>query len=197
MDWTTTSLTRMERRHLAILSHSPAGHLIIWPEAPAPFYPSDAAFRAYVEGIARSEQSYFLFGGVAYNSDRAPLNSAFLYDPSGQMMDRYDKIDLVPFGEFVPNIFWWVNRVTKEAGDFAPGSRIVEFNVNQHKLGAFICYESAFPDLVRQFARDGAEVLVNMSNDGYFGHTAARELASGTGPNAGRGKSALDSAGHE
>jgi apolipoprotein N-acyltransferase len=174
MEWNTTSLTRVER-DLAILSHSPGGHLIIWPEAPAPFYPSDAEFRAYVESIARSEQSYFLFGGVAYNSERAPLNSAFLYGPSGQMMDRYDKIDLVPFGEFVPNIFWWVNRVTKETGDFAPGSRIVEFKVNGHQLGAFICYESAFPDLVRQFARGGAEVLINMSNDGYFGHTSARE----------------------
>ena len=67
MDWTTLSLARVERE-LAILSHSPGGHrLIIWPEAPAPFYPSDPAFRAYVEGISRSEQSYFLFGGVAYN----------------------------------------------------------------------------------------------------------------------------------
>ena len=91
------------------------------------------------------------------------------------MVDRYDKINLVPFGEFVPNVFWWVNRVTKEAGDFAPGSRIVEFPVNGHKVGVFICYESAFPDLVREFARGGAEVLVNLSNDGYFGRSAARE----------------------
>ena len=174
MDWTTASLARVERE-LSILSHSPGGHLIIWPEVPAPFYPGEPAFRDYVEGIARSEQSYFLFGGVAYNSARAPLNSAFLYDPSGQMIDRYDKINLVPFGEFVPNIFGWVNRVTKETGDFAPGSRIVEFKANGHKFGAFICYESAFPDLVREFARGGAEVLVNLSNDGYFGHTSARQ----------------------
>jgi apolipoprotein N-acyltransferase len=90
-------------------------------------------------------------------------------------VDRYDKINLVPFGEFVPSIFGWVNRVTKEAGDFAPGSRIVEFPLDGHKLGAFICYESAFPDLVREFTKGGAQVLVNLSNDGYFGHTAARE----------------------
>ncbi len=91
------------------------------------------------------------------------------------MVERYDKIKLVPFGEFVPDIFGWVNRITKEAGDFAPGERVVEFPVNGHRIGAFICYESAFPDLVRQFASDGAEVLVNLSNDGYFGHSAARE----------------------
>ncbi len=174
LQWTTNILAR-EERELAILSHAPGPHFIIWPEVPAPFYPSDAQFRQYVENLARSENSYFLFGGVAYNSARAPLNSAFLYNPEGQMVDRYDKINLVPFGEFVPSVFGWVNRVTKEAGDFAPGSRIVEFPVAGHKIGVFICYESAFPDLVRKFAAGGAQVLVNLSNDAYFGHSAARE----------------------
>jgi len=173
-DWTQASLSRMER-DLTTLSHAPGVPLIVWPEVPAPFYPSDPAFRVYVETIARSEHAYFLFGGVAYNSARAPLNSAFLFDPDGHLLDRYDKIHLVPFGEFVPDVFSWVNRVTKETGDFAPGARVVEFPVGSHKLGAFICYESAFPDLVREFARSGAEVLVNLSNDGYFGHSAARE----------------------
>jgi apolipoprotein N-acyltransferase len=98
-----------------------------------------------------------------------------LLDPSGRMTDRYDKINLVPFGEFVPSPFGWVNRITKEIGDFSSGNRIVVFPLASHHLGAFICYESAFPDLVRQFARGGAELLVNLSNDGYFGHSAARE----------------------
>ncbi len=174
MDWTPGSLVRTER-DLSILSHSPGTHLIIWPEVPAPFYPSDPSFREYVSGIARVERSYFLFGGVGYNPAQAPLNSAFLIGPAGAPVARYDKIKLVPFGEFVPDVFWWVNRITKEAGDFVPGSRIVEFPVGGHKIGAFICYESAFPDLVREFVRGGAEVLVNLSNDGYFGHSAARE----------------------
>ncbi len=174
MEWTQASLAGVER-DLALLSHAPGPHFIIWPEVPAPFYPSDPAFRAYVEQLARSERSNFLFGGVAYTATQAPLNSAFLYDPSGALIERYDKIKLVPFGEFVPDVFGWVNRITKEAGDFASGTRIVEFPVNGHRLGAFICYESAFPDLVRQFTVGGAEVLVNLSNDGYFGHSAARE----------------------
>jgi apolipoprotein N-acyltransferase len=89
--------------------------------------------------------------------------------------ERYDKIHLVPFGEYVPNAFGWVNRITPEIGDFVPGTRIVTFPFDGHKLGAFICYESAFPDLVRQFTKAGANVLVNLSNDGYFGHSAARE----------------------
>ena len=174
MEWSPTTLIQ-EERDLSILSHSPGDRLIIWPEAPAPFYPSDAAFRQFVETLARSERAYLLFGGVGYNPDREPLNSAFLLSPDGQMLGHYDKINLVPFGEFVPKIFFWVNRITKEAGDFAPGTRIVEFPMGHHKLGAFICYESAFPNFVRQFARGGAEVLVNISNDGYFGHSAARE----------------------
>ena len=174
MEWTPATMTR-EERDLALLSRSSESRFIVWPEVPAPFYPSDAAFRDYVERIAREDHAYFLFGGVAYNAANAPLNSAFLLDPAGEMIERYDKIKLVPFGEFVPGIFGWVNRISKEAGDFAPGSRIVEFPVEHHRIGAFICYESAFPDLVRQFTHDGAEVLVNLSNDGYFGHSGARE----------------------
>lgn len=173
-EWTNQTLHDIERS-LAAMSGAAESNFIIWPEIPAPFYPSDSQFLAYVQGIARQHQAYFLFGGVAYNPARAPLNSAFLLDPKGDLIERYDKIHLVPFGEFVPEPFGWVNRISKEAGDFVPGERIVEFPINGHRVGAFICYESAFPDLVRQFARDGAEVLVNLSNDGYFGHSAARE----------------------
>ena len=98
-----------------------------------------------------------------------------MLDPSGKIVDRYDKINLVPFGEYIPPMFGWVNRITQEIGDFVPGTRIVVFPLDGHKLGAFICYESAFPDLVRQFDQGRREVLVNLSNDGYFGHSAARE----------------------
>jgi apolipoprotein N-acyltransferase len=158
-EWTPESLRALEQQ-LEIFSRSQTGPLLVWPEAPAPFYPADRTFREYLTDVARSTHAYLLMGGVGL-------------DPDGQLLDRYEKIKLVPFGEFVPPPFGWVNRITKEAGDFAPGNRIVIFQANGHRLGAFICYESAFPDLVRQFARDGAEVLINLSNDGYFGHSAA------------------------
>jgi len=90
-------------------------------------------------------------------------------------VDRYDKINLVPFGEYVPPPFGFVNRITQEISDFVPGNRIVIFPMGSRRLGVFICYESAFPDEVRQFVKGGANVLVNISNDGYFGHSAARE----------------------
>ena len=68
-----------------------------------------------------------------------------------------------------------MNRITQEAGDFVPGNRMVVFPMDDARLGVFICYESVFPDQVRQFVKGGANLLVNISNDGYFGHSAARE----------------------
>ena len=149
--------------------------LILWPETPGPiYYYEDPTFHRYATDLARTTGSYFLFGTVAYSERHQPLNSAVLLAPDGDLVSRYDKMFLVPFGEFVPPLFSWVNRVTKEAGDFAPGSRVVVFPVGTHGLGTFICYESAFPHLVRQFAEAGADVLANISNDGYFGTSAAR-----------------------
>ncbi len=172
--FTSASLGALEDR-LAALSRASSAPLIVWPEAPGPFYPDRPAFRAYVAEIARSAHADFLFGAVAYTPGGAPLNSAFLFNSDGEFVERYDKMQLVPFGEYIPPAFGWVNRITQEAGDFVPGTRAVTLPVDGHTIGAFICYESAFPDLVRQFTNQGAQVLMNLSNDGYFGDSAARE----------------------
>jgi apolipoprotein N-acyltransferase len=174
LQWTEDTVRDTEQK-LASLSRAPGADLILWPEVPAPFYVSDAAFRDYTARIAQAAATPFLLGAVGFTPQREPLNSAVMMDPSGKIVDRYDKINLVPFGEFIPPMFGWVNRITKEIGDFVPGERVVVFPLDGHKLGAFICYESVFPDLVRRFVRGGAEVLVNLSNDGYFGHSAAHQ----------------------
>jgi apolipoprotein N-acyltransferase len=171
LEWTTGILAQMEEQ-LALLSRTRDADMVIWPEMPAPFYLTNPAFLHYAGTVAQSSHAYFLFGAVGKTKSGAPLNSAMMIDPDGRVLDEYDKIKLVPFGEFVPEIFSFVNRVTKEAGDFESGSRVVVF---PNHVGAFICYESAFPDLVREFARNGAEVFVNLSNDGYFGASAAHE----------------------
>ena len=173
-DLTPESLRAIEQQ-MAILSKTAGEKLIVWPEAPAPFYPADPAFHSFLRDLTTGSGASLMLGGVGRTADGDPLNSAYLVAPGGDVVDRYDKIKLVPFGEFVPPPFGWVNRITKEAGDFVPGNRIVVFPVDGHRVGAFICYESAFPALVRQFAKDGAEVLINLSNDGYFGHSAAYE----------------------
>ena len=178
-EWTPASAAAA-RDHLVALSLDSTIHagaeMVIWPEMPGPlYYYHDPVFHEEATNLARTTQDYFLFGTVADTPQGAPLNSAVLLRPDGGLVDRYDKINLVPFGEFVPKLFSFVNRITQEAGDFAPGNRIVVFPVNGHRLGVFICYESVFPHEVRQFVKQGANLLVNISNDGYFGQSAARE----------------------
>jgi apolipoprotein N-acyltransferase len=153
--------------------------LIVWPENPAPFYYyGDPGFRAAVERVARERGAYLLFSTVAFRdgAQRQPLNSAVLLSPEGTEIARYDKIFLVPFGEFVPWPFGYlVEKVTREAGDFVPGERVVVTRAGAHRLGAFICYEAVFARAVRRFVTGGAELLVNLSNDGWFGPSGARE----------------------
>ena len=177
--WTNAS-AGAERDHLIMesLENSlPATEqLIVWPENPGPlYYYGDPTFHREAEQLAQLSHAYFLFGTVAQTREGSPLNSAVLLRPDGTLVDRYDKINLVPFGEYVPPLFGFVNRITQEISDFVPGNRMVVFPMGERRLGVFICYESVFPDEVRQFVKGGANLLVNISNDGYFGHSAARE----------------------
>jgi apolipoprotein N-acyltransferase len=179
--WTPESVDTMQRS-LAALSlraamtggaEHPA--LVAWPEVPAPlYYDQDARLRGYIGELTRAANTYLLAGVVAHTPQGAPLNSAILIAPDGRVVTRYDKVNLVPFGEFVPWPFDFVKRITTEAGDFTPGRQVIVSPIGGHRLGTFICYESVFPNFVRQFAANGAEVLFNISNDGYFGKSAAR-----------------------
>lgn len=181
-DWSRAHLEETGRR-LAYLSlqasinpDEPPPRLLVWPEVPAPFYYySDPYFRNLVTGVARVGRTWALIGAVAHTHRGEPLNSAVLIAPSGEPAGRYDKIRLVPFGEFVPKYFGFINKITREAGNFRPGASLKVFPVSGGTLGVFICYEAAFPHFVRGFAAQGAQVLVNISNDGYFGRTAARD----------------------
>jgi apolipoprotein N-acyltransferase len=174
LDW-TGNLQQTTEERLTFLSNAFPAPLVIWPELPAPLYfYDDPEFRRAATAIA-AHHGVFLFGTVAYTGDHQPMNTALLLAADGTVAGRYDKIDLVPFGEFVPPLFSFVNRISREAGDFVPGHDIRILDTISARLGVFICYESAFPDLVRQFTRQGANVLVNLSNDAYFGHSEARE----------------------
>ena len=148
----------------------------MWPEVPAPFYEADDQFTGLVSGIAKEANAAVRSGGVAHEGRRGPpLNSALLIDEHGNRVSRYDKVNLVPFGEFVPWPFGMIaEKVSTEAGDFKPGNRVVVSNMDGHKIGTFICYESVFPGYIREFAANGAQALFNISNDSWFGKTAAR-----------------------
>src|SRR4029077_20279713 len=135
-----------ERDHLIMESLESGLHgsdqLIVWPESPGPiYYYRDPKFREEATRLAQLAHTHFLFGTVAETREGAPLNSAVLLRPDGRLVDRYDKINLVPFREYVPKFFGFVKRITQEAGDFAPGNRLVISPADGHKLGVFICYE--------------------------------------------------------
>jgi apolipoprotein N-acyltransferase len=180
--WTAQKVfdTRQQLAYLsletALAADAERPDLIVWPESPAPlYYESDREFREEANNLARLTGTYFLFGTVAHAPGGRPLNSAQLISPAGAPVARYDKMFLVPFGEFIPPGFSWMNRITQEGSDFVSGETVQAPQLGDHHIGIFICYESVFPHLVRQFAREGGEVFFNLSNDGYFGTTAARE----------------------
>jgi apolipoprotein N-acyltransferase len=156
--------------------------LIVWPESPAPFYGSDPFFRNAISSLARQSQAWLIVGNLGTStvspaSDQASevYNSASLVSPSGEWVGRYDKLHLVPFGEYVPfkRIFAFAGGLTKAVGEFTPGNSHAPLDAGGTKIGVFICYESIFPDEVRQSAAQGAEVLVNISNDGWYGDSGA------------------------
>jgi len=158
--------------------------IIVWPETPAPFYFNhDPEFSQRMRNLARISARYLLFGFVDFkasntrpNNQRDPYNSVALLAPSGQAISQYDKIHLVPFGEYVPyaSFFFFIDKISTEAGNFKAGTRlVVPFVGGEGKLGTFVCYEAIFPDLVRRFASEGANVFVNVTNDGWFGNSAA------------------------
>jgi len=156
--------------------------LIVWPESPAPFYAGDPVFRSAVSNLARQANTWVLTGSIGINhagqNTAQPMrvyNSAQLVSPTGEWVSRYDKVHLVPFGEYVPfkRMFAFAGGLTKEVGDFSPGASRAPLEANGAKLGVFICYESIFPDEVRQFAAQGAQLLVNISNDGWYGDSGA------------------------
>jgi apolipoprotein N-acyltransferase len=152
--------------------------LLIWPEYPVPAYYFDSAnSQAFMQQVAQTSGAYFIFNTVAFADEqrRQPLNGAVTLAPSGELVSRYAKIFLVPFGEFVPWPFsLFIEKITLEAGDFVPGREVAIAAVGGRRIGTFICYESVFVGGVRRFVDSGAEALVNISNDSWYGRTAAR-----------------------
>jgi len=153
--------------------------LIVWPESPAPFSLQDAVFAARARQIAQDSGSDFLVGAEDWKQNAAgkwdATNSAVLLNPSGQRIFTYDKIHLVPFGEYVPLRKWltFTGKLTADLGDFAPGSVYSVGRLPDGRFGTFICFEATFPDAVRRFTAGGAELLINISNDGWFGRSSA------------------------
>ncbi len=189
-DWfakNAAQLAEVERISLAPSAEKP--DLLVWPEAPAPFSFQDSQFAKISSSLATRFGHPFLAGVIEWKlhvdpSDRAPAgglvpyNSAQLVDPQGHRVFVYDKVHLVPFGEYepFPLIHRVVTSVSDEVGGFHKGNNYAVGPLpGGMKFGVFICYEAIYPGEVRHFAANGAELLLNISNDGWFGRSAAAE----------------------
>jgi apolipoprotein N-acyltransferase len=164
--------------------------LVVWPEAAAAFffqpenrYPAgfadDASYRLKLLQLAADTGDPILFGAPAFGVEEGVVgfyNRAYLVAGKQGVVDWYDKIQLVPFGEYVPArrlLGFFVNRVVKGFGDMFPGRVQKVFQVKDAKLSVLICYESIFPDLSRSAVKNGGEILVNITNDAWYGASSA------------------------
>lgn len=156
-------------------------NLIVWPESPAPFQDLDPQFRSAISSLARSMQAPIIVGNTGFQADPAassgyiPYNRASFVGPDGTFVAHYDKMHLVPFGEYVPykELFFFAKNLLNEVGTFEAGKERTAFTTGGHTYGTFICYESIFGDEIRHYAQEGADVLINISNDGWYGDTSA------------------------
>ena len=161
--------------------------LMVWPEAVTPFFfGRDAAGTQYVLDTVRQTQTPMVLGSPALKQsaqEPAPgtseplrlYNSAYFISSQGESLGRYDKIHLVPFGEFVPfrSILFFIDKMVANIGDFERGEDAKVFQLRGNKFAVNICFEIIFPDLVRQSVKQGAGYLVNITNDAWFGQSAA------------------------
>jgi len=174
-------------RHVVLTADAvkQGAEVVVWPEAALPFFLGLDEKTDQLRELARQTGIDLLVGAPGYErregGEPRQYNQAWLVRRDGELVGPYDKIRLVPFGEYVPwgGLFGLVNRVVEGVGDLGAGSTYVVFDTGPRlggasiKASALICYEAIFPNLTRQFVGAGAELLVNLSNDAWYGRTAA------------------------
>ena len=154
-------------------------HLIVWPETSVPLYFQQGSELAHrVLGIAKKSKASLIFGSPAYSRNGGLIkyyNRAYEISPEGLVAGYYDKVHLVPFGEYVPlqKYLPFVKRLAQAAGDFATGNDMKPLTSNGISSGILICFEIIFPELARIQTKNGADIIVNLTNDAWFGMTSA------------------------
>jgi apolipoprotein N-acyltransferase len=170
----TATLDIYERLTRRVAAAKPG--LIVWPETAVPFFlRREPELAARVYGLAEETGVPMLVGSPDVGDDGRLYNTAFLLGRDGRIQGRYDKRHLVPFGEYVPlhQVFFFLDKLVVGIGDFGRGRTATVFSLDGARFSVMICYEAIFPDEVREFVRDGAEFLVNITNDAWFGRSGA------------------------
>jgi len=154
-------------------------NLVVWPETALPFFFQDHRILSpRVADITTTLGADLIFGSPAYKEEKGAVNyynRAYSLTSDGRVSGFYDKVHLVPFGEYVPikRFLPFVHRLVQAAGDMTPGNKITPLKVPGISAGILICFEAIFPELSRKQAKQGAEILVNLTNDAWFGMTSA------------------------
>ena len=153
--------------------------LTVWPETALPFYfLHDKKPTKKVLDFVRKAQGYFIVGSPSFQVNGEGLvyfNSAFLIGPNAHVLGKYDKVHLVPYGEYVPfkKYLPFLGKMVEAVGDFEAGEAGHVLSWEKEKLGVLICFEIIFSELARAMAKNGAQLLVNITNDAWFGTTSA------------------------
>ena len=150
--------------------------IVFWSESSTLFpLRSGGEWTAAIITAARETSVPLLIGSDSYTQDGKVYNSAFLINPEGQITQEYSKIYLVPFGEFVPfhQVLFFAGKMVPEISDFSPGTSYTEFPLRDDHFALNICFEVVFPQLARRLVNGGASLLVTITNDAWFGNTAA------------------------
>ena len=180
--WDPTRIPEIVTRYQRLTQDRavPRPDLVVWPEAAMPFFfEREIAHRDEVTAFAAREHIALLLGSPAIETapGRPPrlYNSAYFVAPDGTVAGRYDKLHLVPFGEYVPlaSLLFFVDKMVDGIGDFSPGTGPVLFSIDRARLGVMICFEVIFPDLTRRMVSRGATVMATITNDAWFGKSAA------------------------
>ena len=166
-------------QELSVKALNQGVRLIIWPESSTPFYfQSELDYQKVIFDIISDSDTFLLMGSPFFDQQHGRIrnfNSAFLLAPTRKVLGRYDKMHLVPYGEYIPlkQFFPFINKMVAGIGDFYSGESRKLLHLPEAPFGVLICYEIIFPDLTRRFVKDGAQFLVNITNDAWFGKTSA------------------------
>jgi len=153
--------------------------LVVWPESATPFYLYNDPFltRMVTDGINEIGTDFLIGSPSAIRREGKIIyyNSAYLIDQFGRPVEKYDKAHLVPFGEYVPfkRYLPFLGKMVAQVGDFESGPAGKTLKWSDHHLGVLICYELIFPELARLQVKNGASLLLNLTNDAWYGRTSA------------------------
>ena len=150
---------------------------IMWPESSTPFYFEEDPTGGVVRGLARGLGMPLLLGSDEIEDADPPrtYNAAFMLDTHGSTAAVYRKIQLVPFGEYVPfqRVLFFIGPLVEAVSAFSPGTRVTMMPVEGHMISTAICYEVTYPWLAREAVRQGSELLTTITNDAWYGESSA------------------------